>query len=429
MDPLRRITYAALIAAAVGTISAPAYAAEWPELHGFAEVDAAAKFDGGNTKHEDYNLLEQRVQLKSTVFISGDNYFAEKSGILNFKGDFTVDEYFGGKTGFELRELNLGLTPLDILDVKAGRQVLTWGTGDYLFINDLFPKDYISFFAGRDDEYLKKPSDALKMSFYPSWGNVDAVVMAFEPNTTAKGDRLSFYDVFRGGLAGRESDRELLEPSRQANNLEYALRYYRSIGSNEVALYYFRGFDKNPTSIKSLLESQLFYRRIDVYGWSVRGPVAGGIGNAEFGYTRSREDSDGIDRLVENSQLKALAGYSKDLGNDLKIGVQYQLDKRLDYDAYLAALQPGDLMLDEYRHLLTQRITKQFLRQTLTVSLFNFYSPSDKDGYIRPVVSYDWTDQWKVTLGANIAWGDDDYTEFGQMKQNKNIYVRLRYSF
>ncbi|MED5520502.1 MAG: hypothetical protein VX459_02085, partial [Pseudomonadota bacterium] len=35
-------------------------------------------------------------------------------------------------------------------DIKVGKQVLTWGTGDYLFLNDLFPKDYQSFFAGRE---------------------------------------------------------------------------------------------------------------------------------------------------------------------------------------------------------------------------------------------------------------------------------------
>ena len=36
-------------------------------------------------------------------------------------------------------------------DLKIGQQVLTWGTGDYVFLNDLFPKDYQSFFSGRDD--------------------------------------------------------------------------------------------------------------------------------------------------------------------------------------------------------------------------------------------------------------------------------------
>ncbi len=408
---------------------APRLEAAMPEFHGFAEFAYGLKASDDNTKRDNFNLLEQRVQLKTKYLFEGDGFLAKRNSSLNVKGDFTVDEYFSGKTDFELRELNFSSTPYDWLDLKAGRQILTWGTGDYLFVNDLFPKDYISFFAGRDDEYLKKPSDALKMSFYPSLANIDFVVSKFAPNTIAEGGRLSFFDSFQGGIAGTNSDRDLSEPSVQPANLEYALRIYRSFGSHELAFYYFRGFDKNPTSYKDEAARQLFYPRLDVYGTSLRGPALGGIGNIEFGYYNSREDSDGNNRLIANSLLKVLTGYEKDLGNDFKVGLQYLYDQTLDYGNYSANLLPTDFIFDEFRHLLTQRITKLYKNQTVTVSLFNFYSPSSKDGYIRPMVSYNLSDQWKATLGANLPWGEDDLTEFGQMKRNKNIFVRFRYSF
>jgi hypothetical protein len=403
--------------------SRPALAA-MPNMHGFVEFDYGAKLSDDSTKRDDFNLFEQRLQLKTNYFFEG-----EKRAVVRFKGDFTVDEYFNGKTDLDLRELNLSLTPFDFMDLKAGRQVFTWGTGDYLFVNDLFPKDYISFFIGRDDEYLKKPSDALKMSFFPSSVNLDFVVSRFEPNTIAGGDRLSFFDSFQGGIAGRNSDVNLLEPPLQPSNFEYALRIYRNLGSHELAFYYFQGFDKNPTSYKDEPARQLFYPQLDVYGGTLRGPVMNGIGNIEFGYYNSREDSDGRNRLIENSKVKVLTGYEKDLSNDLKVGVQYLYDQKLYYDNYRANLLPADFVFDEFRHLLAQRVTKLFKNQTVSVSLFNFYSPSDKDGYVRPVLSYNITDQWKATLGANLPWGEDDITEFGQMKRNKNVYVRLRYGF
>lgn len=127
--------------------------------------------------------------------------------------------------------------------------------------------------------------------------------------------------------------------------------------------------------------------------------------------------------------IKIMGGYTKDLGNDLKAGVQYLYEQRLDYDNYLANRLAADLIFDESRHLLTQSVTKLFANQTVRVALFNFYSPSDNDGYVRPTVSYDVTDQWKVTVGGNFPWGEDDMTEFGQMKKNKNVYLRARYSF
>ena len=404
--------------------------ADMPALHGFVEADYGIKVSDDNTKRDNFNLLEQRLQLKSKYIFRGDNFLAQKGSIINFKGYFTVDEYFSGKTDFELREFNLALTPFDFMDAKLGRQILTWGTGDYLFINDMFPKDYISFFIGRNDEYLKKPSDAVKLSFYPEAVNIDFIVIPyFTPNTHAKGDRVSFFDSFQGGIAGINSDRHLVSPAFTMENNEYAVRLYRNIASNEVALYYFRGFDKSPRSYENQVLRRLFYQRVDVYGTSIRGSFMSGIANIEAGYTNSREDSDGDNRLIENSMFKAMAGYEKDLGNDFKVGFQYYYEQKLDYDNYEASLLPGDLIFDEFRHLLTQRIAKLYKNQTVTVSLFNFYSPSDKDGYVRPSVGYNITDQWTVTAGANIPWGEDDMTEFGQMKRNKNIFARVRYSF
>jgi hypothetical protein len=432
MDPLKRYLPITLLSILILGLIPTAGQAELPDIdiQGFAEHAYGIKVSDDTTKRDNYHLLEQRLQLESLYFFEGDHYLAEKGGILNFKGDFTVDEYYSGKTDFALRELNLSFTPQRIVDAKIGRQILTWGTGDYLFINDMFPKDYISFFSGRDDEYLKKPSDAVKLSFYPELMNIDFVVIPyFTPNTHAKGDRLSFFDSFQSGIAGLRSDRDLVEPAFQMENNEYALRLYRNFSGKEVAFYYFRGFDKSPRSYKNELKRQLYYERLDVYGASIRGAFAGGIANFETGYVFSREDADGTDRKIANSMFKAMAGYSKDLGNDLRVGLQYYYEQILDYDNYTDNLLANDYFWDEHRHLLTQRITKLFKRQTVEFSFFNFYSPSDNDGYVRSSIGYDITDQWNVTAGVNIPWGEDVITEFAQMKRNKNVYFRVRFSF
>ncbi|MFH1847860.1 MAG: hypothetical protein ABH825_01430, partial [Candidatus Omnitrophota bacterium] len=183
---IKKILSACAPAILAGIFAAKCFAGT-PEFHGFLEGAYGVKVRDDNTKRDDFNLLEQRLQLKAAHFFEG-GYLSDRSGIINFKADFTVDEYYAGKTGHEIRELNLSLTPLDFMDAKVGRQILTWGTGDYLFINDMFPKDYISFFTGRDDEYLKKPSDAVRMSFYPRGFSADfALITHFTPNTHAKG--------------------------------------------------------------------------------------------------------------------------------------------------------------------------------------------------------------------------------------------------
>jgi hypothetical protein len=127
--------------------------------------------------------------------------------------------------------------------------------------------------------------------------------------------------------------------------------------------------------------------------------------------------------------IKYLIGYTKDLGNDLSLGGQYLFEQTLKYDNYRNALLPQDFRWDEYRHLTTLRFTKLAKDQTVKTNLFIFCSPSDLDIYVRPTVDYDVTDALRFSFGANLIWGRDDYTEFGQIEHNKNIYLRVRYSF
>ena len=88
-----------------------------------------------------------------------------------------------------------------------------------------------------------------------------------------------------------------------------------------------------------------------------------------------------------------------------------------------------DYRWDKYRHLTTLRLSKLYQHPTSRAKLFFGYAPTDKDGYLRPSIDYDFTDNLKVSLGANLAWGEDMHTDLGQMKKNKNVYLRLRYSF
>ena len=207
------------------------------------------------------------------------------------------------------------------------------------------------------------------------------------------------------------------------------MRFYRNIGSFETALYVFDGFFKQPLGVEDTATMEFYYPELNVYGASMRGPFAGGIGNLEIGYYDSRNDGDGNDPLVENSGMKYLAGYERDMGKDFKVGLQYQLEQMLDYDNYRDSLSAGQPEADEFRHLLTLRLTKLAMDKNLVLSLFTFYSPSDEDYYLRPKVSYKFTDNLNVTIGGNIFGGEDDYTFFGQLRRNDNTYLRVRYGF
>jgi len=344
-----------------------------------------------------------------------------------FKGDLFADAV-ERSSGGTIREAYLLGSPLDFADLKVGRQVLTWGTGDLLFINDLFPKDWKSFFTGRENEYLKAPAEAARLSLFFDVVNIDLVYMPrFNPSEYINGQRLSYWSPLSGDTVGR--DHGLRDHGRNSwfSEDEVAVRLFRNFSGLEAAFYFYDGYWKTPEGMKA--DGRVYFPRLRSFGFSLRRDLFGGLANLEAGWYDSRDDRDGDDPMVRNSEWRFLVGFEHELGDDFTGSLQYYLEVIQDYDDYRDSLPPGMEKRDEYRHLLTLRLTRLLLRQNLILSLFAYYSPSDNDAYLRPQISYKLTDNWLIFAGGNLFYGAEDYTFFGQFESNSNLYGGLRYNF
>lgn len=417
---MRRHRGTVLALVLLGSMAFPAFAADF-SFHGFVESAGGIRVVDNPSQSKDATLGEGRLQLELS-------YDGPKGSRLFLKADAIGDGVEEEGKG-DLREAYLDLSPFTILDVRLGRQIITWGTGDLIFINDLFPKDFVSFYIGRSYEYLKAPSDGVKLSLFPGPFSMDfAILPNFTPSEVPTGKRLSTFDPFTSRITARGRRLSTREPVAKWENTELALRLYRTFGSYEAALYGFRGFFKEPVGTDSAREV-LFFPKLSAYGASLRGPLLEGIGSFEFGYYDSREDRSGRNSAIENSSFRYLLGYEQELWADFTLRAQYFLEQMLDFSAYRASLPAGAPKRDELRHLLFLRLNQLLRYQTVELSLVSFYSPSDEDGYLNPQASYKITDQWSIALGANLFWGKKDSTSFGQLDKNDNLYLRLRYSF
>lgn len=166
-----------------------------------------------------------------------------------------------------------------------------------------------------------------------------------------------------------------------------------------------------------------------MYGASIRSSLLGGVGNLEMGYYDSIHSEDGADPFIRPSEYRFLLGFARELAREFTGAAQYYLEVIDEYDNYRAAQPAGAALRDEYRHLLTLRLTKLLMGQNLRLSLFTYYSPSDNDGYARPKAVYNLTDHWKIEGGGNIFWGEHEYTFWGRFEDNSNVYAALRYGF
>jgi len=352
---------------------------------GFAEAGLGTRFDD-DPLIDDRNTLEE-VRLRVETAWELDEV------TLNLKADASWDG-IANDWEAEVRDLTAVFSIGENIDTKIGRQVQTWGTGDLVFLNDLFPKDYVSFFAGRDDEYLKAPGNAFRLTWYSSVINVDFVwTPIFEPDVYLTGERFSFYSPIAGGNVAPRPPFSAAEPDETFSNGEFAMRLYRTMESTEYAVYAYRGFSKQPP-----------FEAMNSYGASVRRPLGRGLANVETSYYDNRDG---------NNQLRILLGYEWEAKPNFTVGLQYYLESTSDDD----------------RHLLTNRLTYRAGRDRHTWSLFTFYSPSDDDFYLRPVYEYRHSDRWSLTAGANLFDGSDEFTFFGQLDDASNAYLRLRFHY
>ncbi len=398
--------------------SIPAHAGDI-SLHGFLEGNYSADLDGSNPDGSDFKWAEERLQLKFDVNKEPFHIFLKTDAFYDH-----IDE----EPDLELREGYIDFTSSK-WDLRAGRQIITWGLGDLIFINDVFSKDYEAFFSGRPMEYLKKGVDGIKIGIYPDFASAELIVIPFfEPNVFPESERFWMFDPMPSLTNRREQ-----KPTEKAENTEIALRIYRSISDFDASLYFYRGFSRQPSMKPDNLimptELTFFYPELSVYGASLQGRALDGVLSLEAGYYDSRQDREGTDPMIPNSQSKFLIAYQRQMWEDFTIGLQYYDEYMHDYSEYKKNLPPGFPKEKKLHQLTTIRLT-QFLRhQTLRLSFFSFYSPSDGDYLLNPEIKYNLSDYVWAAVGANIFGGGEAWNQFGQLRKNDNLYVQIRYEF
>lgn len=384
------------------------------ELGGFVQLHAAVR-----TRDVDCPLQTAcRVpfndqRLRVNVEGSGLGGAAGFAGKLDFVHDAVVSE-----TDVDLREL-YGDYSDERYAARAGRQVITWGVGDLLFINDTFPKDWVAFFGGLPLEYLKLGSDALKLNLFATVADLELVLARFRRDNLPNGRRFVFDTLSSLGLPP-----SLDEPS----DPEISVRLFRYLGSWDGALYFNRTHYRAPTLTLEGEVVEGFFPRLNTYGASLSGPLGNGVLGLEVGYYDSREDPDGTDPAIENSQMRFLVGYSRQVTEDTTLGVQGYVERMHDYDAYRHTLPKDFLARERLRTVLTLRFTQLHLHQTLTVNVFAFWGLSEEDAYLIPSLHYAFTDALWAEAGANVFLGSSRST-FGSLEDNDNVYLTVRYSF
>ena len=383
-------------------------------LSGFLQQNSAFNTVAANPDGRRHKWLEERAQLKLDATGGAWRLLA--------KGDFAYD-HLGRKDESELREGYVDYAAGN-WDLRIGRQVITWGLGDLVFVNDVFPKDHEALFAGRPLEYLKRGVDAVKLGAYPEFASFELVVAPnFRESRIPDARRFWLYDPMPA-----VTNRETVKPGQG----DVGLRIYRDIAGYDAALYLYSGFHRTPSmrpdNMTAPTRITFFHPKLSVYGASLSGRAGEGVLSLEAAYYDSRQDRSGSDFTVPNSQTRLLVGYQIQPVEDLSLGFQYYAEYMHDYSAYRAALPAGFPVEKRLNHTITLRATQLLQHQTLRLSLYASYNASNGDHFVNPELRYSFTDRVWGALGANFFGGKPE-GQFGQLSRDDNVYLQVRYEF
>lgn len=384
-------------------------------LSGFLQQNTAVNTVTANPDGGHYKWLEERARINLDAV--GNAWY------LLAKADLAYD-HPAHQDQSELREGYADYTAGNNWDLRVGRQVITWGLGDLVFVNDVFPKDHEALFAGRPLEYLKRGVDAVKIGVYPQFASFELVAAPdFRASHIPDARRFHLFDPMPA-----VTDRETVTPDQG----EAGLRIYRDIAGYDAALYLYRGFQRTPSmrpdSITAPTRITYFYPELSVYGASLAGRAGDGVLSLEGAYYDTREDRSGNDFAVPNSQSRLLAGYQIQPVEDLSLGFQYYAEYMHEYDTYRVTLPAGFPLEHRWSHTVTARLTQLFLHQTLRLSAYALYNATNGDCYVNPELRYSFTDRLWGAVGANL-FGGKPWGPLGQLARDDNVYLQVRYEF
>ena len=352
--------------------------------------------------------LEMRANYGEASLFSSVN-LAYNSLIKEQSGAFLREAYFdyAGK----------------YLEVKAGRQIVTWGVADGLRITDLIsPMDYTEFMANDYDD-IRVPVNAINLK-YPGESFSAEVVFVPVPEyfviPTNDGNpwQMPVPNGVRMDLSGT--------PEKRIKNSEVGGRLRFFLENLDFSITALRTFNKSPVTVMKLdpeTKSALIkgvYKPMNVVGGDVSIPAGELVirGEAGFYFGEPIALRNACDFRLRKT-FNGLVGLDWYAGGNWTFMFQYMHKIVMDYR--------DELGLEQNTSMLTARISKELLNNTLKLSVYGMFDVDNVGFYVRPAGDYLLNDQITLSLGADILGGRRG--TFETYKKNTQIWVKGKFFF
>jgi hypothetical protein len=315
-------------------------------------------------------------------------------------------------------------------DLRLGRQIVAWGRADGINPTDnLTPRDYVTLLPFEDDQRFGTTALKLDTFLTPNFTLSAFATPIFEPHKIP----------FPSGSG--TFVKEL--PARSFSNAEFGVKLDKVGEGFDWSLSFYRGFNLLPNLrlVRATDGAQIIkarYDRIRVFGADFARNLGRFGFRGEIAYVDT-SGNHGTSQEAINPNLFFIVGVDRTFFEHLNLNLQYFRRQVCHYrDPYsIADLAARDVAIqssiltghrDHVSDGISFRVSNKWLHDTLEAEIFGIVNLTSRDGFIRPSVTYAFTDHWKATIGGDFYHGARN-TQFGGLKANRGAFVEARFGF
>jgi hypothetical protein len=314
-------------------------------------------------------------------------------------------------------------------DLQIGRQIIAWGRADGINPTDnVSPRDFTGMLPFEDDQRFG--TIALKLDLYLSQEHTLSVLAApfFEPSEVPLPPTLTIFERM---------------PARTPSNTQAGMKLNKIGEGSDWSISYYRGFSLVPTA-RVLCNDvrgsavELHYDRINAFGADfARNYGRFGL-RGEAAYVDTSDDT-GEDPGTRNPYLFWIVGVDRTFYEYLNVNLQFfqrrarrHQDPQMIADPLARSTARINAMTEGQPERISNgisfRVSHQWFNETLKAEVFAAINLTGGDSFVRPLVTYAFSDRWKGTIGAELYSGGAD-TQYGSLESNRGAFVELRYGF
>ncbi len=356
-----------------------------------------------------------------------------------------------------LREAYVG-AHRDGWELRAGRQITPWGKSDAVNPTDfLSAKNYT--LLNPDDELRRKGGTGVLVSWTPLSGNSPLNFTAIWNPIFPQSELLIASQVIPAGVS--LSSTAQTQPTTLSNS-ETAFKVSLNESAWDASLSFFRGWNHTPeynvsevtlaplTGVPSVTIAPIFHR-VRALGGDASTTWDKWIFRAESAYFWT-ENNDGSQPLLQPSHWDSVIGVERPLGSDFRIQTQFiyrvsphfapaesarfSSGNPILSSPQMAPLAPAiakanALLLgyqDHARPGATLRLSYTNDPSGIEAEIFALGNFVGGDYFIRPKISYAWSDAFRTTLGADHYAGPED-RPLGALHGYNSVFGEAKVSF